>query len=92
MIVEEENQHAKSKGETYFNGDEKKHAIIGRLSEWVSNLTGSIEKAVHFIENNQSKIKSIIDEYISFSNKMHEKSILSEAERIDAEKLLTENK
>jgi hypothetical protein len=92
MIVEEKNQLAKSKGETYLNGEDKKHAVIGRLSEWVSNLTGSTEKAVHFIEDNQSKIESIIDEYISFSNKMHGKSSLSEAERIIAEKLLTENK
>ena len=92
MIVEEKNQLAKSKGETYLTGDDKKHAVIGRLSEWVSNLTGSTEKAVHFVEDNQSKIESIIDEYISFSNKMHGKSSLSEAERIITEKLLTERK
>ena len=92
MIVEEKNQLAKSKGETYLTGDDKKHAVIGRLSEWVSNLTGSTERAVHFVEDNQSKIESIIDEYISFSNKMHGKSSLSEAERIIAEKLLTQNK
>jgi urease gamma subunit len=92
MIVEEKNQLAKSKGETYLTGDDKKHAVIGRLSEWVSNLTGSTEKAVHFVEDNQSKIESIIDEYISFSNKMHGKSSLSEAERIIAEKLLIVNK
>jgi hypothetical protein len=49
-------------------------------------------RAVHFVEDNQSKIESIIDEYISFSNKMHGKSSLCEAERIIAEKLLTENK
>ena len=92
MIVEEKNQLAKSKGETYLTGDDKKHVVIGRLSEWVSNLTGSTERAVHFVEDNQSKIEAIIDEYISFSNKMHGKSSLSEAERIIAEKLLTENK
>jgi len=92
MIVEEKNQLAKSKGETHLTGDDKKHAVIGRLSEWVSNLTGSTERAVHFVEYNQSKIESIIDEYISFSNKMHGKSSLSEAERIIAEKLLTESK
>jgi len=92
MIVEEKNQLAKSKGEAYLNGDDKKHAVIGRLSEWVSNLTGSTEKAVHFVEDNQSKIEAIIDDYISFSNKMHGKSTLSEAEKIIAEKLLIQNK
>lgn len=71
---------------------DKKHAVIGRLSEWVSNLIGSNERAVYFVEDNQSKIESIIDEYISFSNKMHGKSSLSEAEIIIAEKLLTESK
>ena len=92
MIVEEKNLLAKSKGEAYLNGDDKKHAVIERLSEWVSNLTGSTEKAVHFVEDNQSKIEAIIDDYISFSNKMHGKSTLSEAEKIIAEKLLTQNK
>lgn len=92
MIVEEKNQLAKSKGEIYLNGDDKKHAVIGRLSEWVSNLTGSTEKAIHFVEDNQSKIETIIDDYISFSNKMHGKSTLSEAEKIIAAKLLTQNK
>ena len=33
MIVEEKNQLAKSKGETYLSGDDKKHAVIGRLSQ-----------------------------------------------------------
>lgn len=92
MIVEEKNQLAKTKGEAYLNGDDKKHAVIGRLSEWVSNLTGSTVKAIHFVEDNQSKIEAIIDDYISFSNKMHGKSTLSEAEKIIAEKLSTQNK
>ena len=92
MIVEEKNQLAKTKGEAYLNGDDKKHAVIGRLSEWVANLTGSTENAIHFVEDNQSKIEAIIDDYISFSNKMYGKSTLSEAERIIAEKLLTHNK
>ena len=92
MIVEEKNQLAKSKGEAYLNGDDKKHVVIGRLSEWVSNLTGSTEKAIHFVEDNQNKIEYIIDDYIAFSNKMHGKSTLSEAEKIIAEKLLTQNK
>lgn len=87
MIVEEKNQIAKQKGEVFLAGDEKKQAVIQRLSEWVSNLTGSTEKAVGFIEDNQSKIESIIDEYISFSNKMHGKSTLSEAEKLIADKL-----
>lgn len=87
MIVEEKNQIAKQKGEIFLAGDEKKQAVIQRLSEWVSNLTGSTEKAIGFVEDNQSKIESIIDEYISFSNKMHGKSTLSEAEKIIADKL-----
>ena len=87
MIVEEKNQIAKQKGEIFLGGDEKKQAVIQRLSEWVSNLTGSTEKAIGFVEDNQSKIESIIDDYISFSNKMHGKSTLSEAEKIIADKL-----
>ena len=87
MIVEEKNHIAKEKGEIYLAGDEKKHVVIQRLSEWVSNLTGSTEKAITFVESNQSKIESIIDEYISFSNKMHGKSTLSEAEKLISEKL-----
>ncbi|MBU1094438.1 MAG: hypothetical protein KKH01_08255 [Firmicutes bacterium] len=87
MIVEEKNQIAKSKGEAVLAGDDKKFAVIQRLSEWVSNLTGSTERAIGFVEDNQSKIESIIDDYISFSNKMHGKSTLSEAEKIIADKL-----
>jgi hypothetical protein len=87
MIVEEKNQIAKQKGETFLEGDEKKQAVVGRLSEWISNLTGSTEKAISFVEDNQSKIETIIDDYVSFSNKMHGKSSLSEAEKIITEKL-----
>lgn len=50
MIVEEKNQLAKTNGEAYLNGDDKKHAVIGRLSEWVANLTGSTKNAAHFID------------------------------------------
>lgn len=87
MIVEEKNQIAKQKGEIFLAGDEKKLAVISRFSEWVSNVTGSTEKAVEFVETNQSRIESIIDDYISFSNKMQGKETLSEAEKIIAEKL-----
>ncbi|QLY40161.1 hypothetical protein HF295_04505 [Hujiaoplasma nucleasis] len=87
MIVEEKNQIAKEKGESFLMGNEKKHAVIKRLSEWVANLSGSTEKAIGFVEDNQSKIESIIDDYISFSNKMHGKSTLSEAEKIIADRL-----
>ena len=87
MIVEEKNQLAKTKGETYLVGDDKKLAVISRLSEWVSNITGSTEKAVEFVETNQSKIESIIDDYVSFSNKMQGKETLSEAEKIIKEQL-----
>jgi len=87
MIVEEKNQIAITKGEMFLAGDEKKHAVIQRLGEWVSNLTGSTERAIGFVEDNQSKIESIIDDYISFSNKMHGKSTLSAAEKIIADKL-----
>jgi hypothetical protein len=87
MIVEEKNQLAKTKGETYLNGDDKKLAVISRLSEWVSNITGSTEKAVEFVETNQSKIEAIINDYVSFSNKMQGKETLSEAEKIIKEQL-----
>ncbi|HHT99569.1 MAG TPA: hypothetical protein GXZ79_05755 [Acholeplasma sp.] len=70
LIVEEKNRIAKDKGEAFLAGDDKKLAVVQRLSEWVSNITGSTEKAVEFVESNQSKIESIIDDYISFSNKM----------------------
>jgi phage-related protein len=87
MIVEEKNRLAKDKGEAFLAGDEKKRAVVSRLSEWVSNLTGSTEKAITFVETNQSKIESIIDEYISFSNKMQGRASLSEAEKIIQEQL-----
>lgn len=91
MIVEEKNQIAKQKGETFLAGDEKKYAVISRFSEWVSNITGSTEKAVEFIETNQSRIEAIIDDYVSFSNKMQGKESLSEAEKIIASKLRNTN-
>jgi hypothetical protein len=87
MIVEEKNRLAKDKGEAFLAGDEKKKAVISRLSEWVSNLTGSTEKAISFVETNQAKIESIIDEYVSFSNKMQGRASLSEAEKIIQEQL-----
>ena len=91
MIVEEKNQIAKSKGEVFLEGKEKKYAVIQRLGEWVSNISGSTETGVTFVEGNQSKIESIIDDYVSFSNKMHGKSTLSEAEKIISDKLSNEN-
>lgn len=87
MIVEEKNRLAKDKGEAYLIGDDKKLAVVSRLSEWVSNLTGSTEKAVEFLETNQSKIEAIIDDYISFSNKMQGRATLSAAEKIIQEQL-----
>jgi hypothetical protein len=87
MIVEEKNRLAKDKGEAYLIGDDKKLAVVSRLSEWVSNLTGSTEKAVEFVETNQSKIEAIIDDYISFSNKMQGRATLSAAEKIIQEHL-----
>ena len=87
MIVEEKNRLAKEKGEAYLIGDDKKLAVVSRLSEWVSNLTGSTEKAVEFVETNQSKIEAIIDDYISFSNKMQGRATLSAAEKIIQDQL-----
>jgi len=81
------NRLAKGKGEAYLIGDDKKLDVISRLSEWVSNLTGSTEKAVTFAETNQSKIEAIIDDYISFSNKMQGRATLSAAEKIIQEQL-----
>jgi len=87
MIVEEKNRLAKDKGEAFLAGDEKKKAVFLRLSEWVSNITGSTEKAIAFVENNQSKIETIINDYVSFSNKMEGRPTLSEAEKIIQEQL-----
>ena len=87
MIVEEKNRLAIDKGEAYLAGDDKKKAVISRLSEWVSNLTGSTEKAINFVETNQSKIESIINDYVSFSNKMQGRATLSEAEKIIQQQL-----
>ena len=87
MIVEEKNQLAKAKGEAYLTGEDKKLAVVSRLSEWVSNLTGSTEKAVTYVENNQAKIDAIINDYISFSNKMQGRPTLSEAEKLIQEQL-----
>jgi hypothetical protein len=87
MILEEKNRIAKAKGEAFLSGDEKKKAVLTRISEWISNLTGSSDKALQFIDSNQSKIESIIDEYISFSNKMQGKNTLSEAEKLIQEQL-----
>ncbi len=44
LIVEEKNRIAKDKGEAFLAGDDKKLAVVQRLSEWVSNITGSTEK------------------------------------------------
>ena len=87
LIVEEKNRLAKDKGEAFLSGDDKKLAVVSRLSEWVSNITGSTEKAVEFVETNQSKIEAIIDDYISFSNKMQGRATLSAAEKIIQEQL-----
>jgi len=87
MIVEEKNRLAKQKGEAFLSGDEKKKAVVTRISEWVSNLTGSTENAIRFIEDNQSKIELIIDDYVSFTNKMQGKNKLSEAERLIQDQL-----
>lgn len=80
MIVEEKNIIAKTKGEQYLSGDEKKLSVISRLSEWIADVTGSVDKAVGYLENNHSKIETIIDDYVAFSNKMLEKAKLSEVE------------
>ncbi len=82
MIVEEKNKLAHDKGEAFLSGDDKKKAVLLRLSEWVSNVSGSVENAVNFVETNQSRIDSVIEDYISFSNKMEGKATLSEAERL----------
>src|SRR5690606_12633968 len=68
LIVEEKNRIAKEKGEVFLNGDDKKKAVVGRLCEWVSNVTGSIDKSFEFVEENQNKIESIINGYVSFTN------------------------
>lgn len=82
LIVEEKNKLARDKGEAFLSGDDKKKAVVSRLSEWVSNVTGSAENAVNFVETNQSRIDSVIEDYISFSNKMEGKATLSEAEKL----------
>ena len=87
LIVEEKNKLSHAKGEAFLSGDEKKKAVLLRLSEWVSNVTGSVENAVNFVETNQSRIDSVIEDYISFSNKMEGKETLSAAEKIIVGKL-----
>lgn len=87
MIIEEKNRLAKDEGEDYLVGDDKKLAVVSRLSESVSNLTSSSERAVESVENNKSKIEAIIDDYISFSNKMQGRATLSAAEKIIQEQL-----
>ena len=87
MIVEEKNRLAKQKGEAFLSGDEKKKAVVTRISEWVGNLTGSTENAIRFIEDNQSKIELIIDDYVSFTNKMQGKNTLSDAEKLIQDQL-----
>lgn len=82
LIVEEKNKLAQDKGEAFLSGDDKKQAVLSRLGEWVSNVTGSVENAVNFVETNQSRIDSVIEDYISFSNKMEGKATLSEAEKL----------
>ncbi len=86
-IVEEKDRLAKIKGEAFLSGDEKKKAVISRVSEWVSNVTGSTTNAIKFIESNQSKIEYIIDDYSSFINKMQGKDTLAEAEKLIQEQL-----
>lgn len=82
LIVEEKNKLARDKGEAFLSGDDKKQAVLSRLSEWIGNVTGSVENAVNFVETNQSRIDSAIEDYISFSNKMEGKATLSEAEKL----------
>jgi hypothetical protein len=82
LIVEEKNKLAKDKGEMFLKGDEKKLEVIRRITDWVSNLTGSTENAVDFIETNKSKIDRIINDYVAFANKMEGKNTLSEAEKL----------
>lgn len=82
LIVEEKNLLAKSKGEIYLRGNEKQLEVVRRLTDWVSNLTGSAELGVSFIEDNKPKIDKVINDFIAFSNKMEGKDTLSEAEKI----------
>ncbi len=87
LIVEEKNLLAKSKGEIYLKGNEKQLEVVRRLTDWVSNLTGSAELGVSFIEDNKSKIDIVINDFIAFSNKMEGKDTLSEAEKIIESKI-----
>jgi hypothetical protein len=87
LIVEEKNKLAKDKGEMYLKGDEKKLEVIKQITDWVSNLTGSTENAVNFIEANKSKIDRIINDYVAFANKMEGKKSLSQAEKLIEEQL-----
>jgi len=87
LIVEEKNLLAKSKGEIYLRGNEKQLEVVRRLTDWVSNLTGSAELGVSFIEDNKSKIDKVINDFIAFSNKMEGKDTLSEAEKIIESKI-----
>lgn len=87
LIVEEKNNIAKEKGQSFLKGDEKKLDVLKRTTEWVANLTGSTENALNFVEDNKSKIDNVINDFVAFSNKMEGKPSLSEAEKIIENKL-----
>lgn len=54
-----------------------------------SILDGSVDMGLEFIETDQNKIESLINEYVAFSNKMEGKSTLSVSEKIIHQQLNT---
>ena len=90
LIVEEKNLIAKSNGDVFLKGNEKKLEVFKRLTDWISNLTGSSDQAVAFIDDNKAKVEKVINDFIAFSNKMEGKQTLSEAEKLIEDKLKTQ--
>ena len=85
MIVEEKNRLAKAEDEAFLFVMKKQ--VLTRISEWISNLTGSSDKSLRFIDSNESKIESNIDECFYFSNKIQGKNTFSEAEKLTQDQL-----
>jgi len=73
MNVEQHNNIAKSEDKPYLTGIDKKLLVISKLNDWLSHVMSSVDNANGFIEANQNKIESFIDDCILFSNRMNNK-------------------
>lgn len=73
MIVEQNNSISKSAGGVILTGEEKKEAVLERLSSYLKSITGSSSDASTFLNENEDKLNEIIDDYVSFANIMNGK-------------------